>query len=455
MNQVQDSINISDQPSDFHISVESLYAFIGAFLILTLQFQTLPLEIPIQTLPLTTVVAFVFLPFIFLKIPRSPLLIAVLVFCGFAVVHSLVALLIDLMGGYSDIRFIAWLRQVVALVAGGVTFLVFRCTLVYLSLKQIFRFIIIGAIPMLLLSCLNFMWGGLNQGWAGEIVKGVRSITSPMAYTSAFRATGFAVEPAALATIIVILLVPVLLIKLGARKKGLFLYAVLILTLIAFGWTFSISGLVILIAALIAGAILGPMRRRMATIIVIFVVFAIASLYLFPSNQAFKHVRSLALGQSNVSLNDRLYSVVGPFLRVTDSMTMLGYGLGGVSVHYADVVPSQVLKEILDVKWKDFPSLSSLFGRTFAETGAIGLALFILMFWVAFWELSVLKKLDIFTDSSIVYSGIRLGVIAVCASIFVTIGPTHTPYFWFWLAVIDARYVFLHRQNTTRALLTA
>lgn len=454
MEQVQKSIDVDMSSAHPRISLESLYGYIGACLILTLQFQTLPLEIPIQSLPVTTVVAIMVFPLVLFKVSRSPLFITVMVFCGFAVVHSLIAVIIDLSFGYSDLRFLAWLRQVIALIAGGLTFFVFRSTLVYLSVKQIFRLIIIGAIPALLLSFLNFMWGGLNQKWAGAIVEGVRSFMAPTAYTSAFRSTGFAVEPAVLATIIVILLVPVLLVKLGMRKKGLFSYAVLLLTLLAFVWTFSLSGLILLIVTLIAGAILGPMRRRLATIIIIFIVFAVAGLYIFPSNQAFKHVRSLALGQSNVSFNDRFYSVVGPFLRVGDSMTMIGYGLGGVSVHYADVVPNRVLKEILDTKWKEFPSLSSFFGRIFAETGAIGLALFILMLGVAFWELSVLKKQDIFADSLLMYSGIRLGVIAICVSIFVTIGPSHTPFFWFWLAVIDARYVYLHRQNNVRTVFT-
>lgn len=447
MKNMQNVKDVNVLPERPPISIENLYGYIGGFLILTLQFQTLPLEIPIQTLPLTTVVAFLVFPLVLLKVPKSPLLTVVMVFCGFAVVHSLVAVIIDLLAGYSDLRFLAWVRQVIALIAGGLTFFVFRCTLVYLSPKQIFRLIIIGAIPMLLLSFLNFLWGGLNQMWAGAVVKGVRSVTSPMAYTSAFRASGFAVEPAALATIIVVLLMPVFLIRLGARKKRLSLYVILFLTLIAFGWTFSLTGLILLVVVLAAGAVLGPMRKKIAKLIVVFMAFAVLGLYLFPSNQAFKHVRSLALGQSNVSYDDRLYSVIGPFLRVMDSMTIVGYGLGGVSVHYADVVPSHVLKEILDIKWKDFPSLSSLFGRTFAEMGAVGLTLLIFMFVVAFWELSMLRRYDIFEDSSIVYSSLRLAMIAIIASIFISIGPTHTPYFWFWFAVIDSRYVALQRQS--------
>ena len=115
----------------------SLLVPIGVLMILTLQFQTLPIEIPISTLPVTTVVALLVLPFVTWKFRLTPLLSVMLLFFGFALFQSVVTLFIDLLSGYPGTRFIAWARQLLALFAGVATFLVFRATLIYFPLDKI------------------------------------------------------------------------------------------------------------------------------------------------------------------------------------------------------------------------------------------------------------------------------------------------------------------------------
>ena len=150
------------------ISERAVYVPIAFLMIVLLHFQTLPVNIPIQALPLTTVVALMAFPFVLGKTWKSPLLVAVFLFAGYAFVHSLVALSIDLFSGYPDTRFIAWVRQFVALLAGVITFYVFRVTLVYLSMDQILRYIVLGSIPGLLFPLMNVLWGALGMQWLGN-----------------------------------------------------------------------------------------------------------------------------------------------------------------------------------------------------------------------------------------------------------------------------------------------
>ena len=425
-----------------------MYVLIGALMILTLQFQTLPFNIPIQTLPLTTVIALLALPFVLGKTPKSPLLMVIFLFTGYAFLHSVIAVVIDMYSGYPEVRFIAWVRQFVAFFAGVVTFYVFRVTLTYLSLRQVLKYVILGSLPALFFSMMNVLWGALKIQWLGTIVIAVREFISSAGYTSALRASGFTVEPAHLATIIVVLLVPTILIYIGWKKNLFWILLYLAFTVIVFVWTFSLSGLILMFVLLLAGMVFGPLKKQIMALVFVFFAFAMITLVLFPSNQVFRHARSLAIGQANLSMNDRVYGVIGPFLEATDSWTMVGYGLGGVSSHFDEVVPKKVQSEILSSKWKEYPTISSLFGRVFAEMGAIGLVLFLIIVGFVFWELQKLIKHTQQEEIRLVYTSIRLALIAVFTSLFITIGPYHTPYFWFWIAVVDAQFVLLLQNSS-------
>ena len=279
------------------------------------------------------------------------------------------------------------------------------------------------------------------------VVSSVRDAVRPMAYVSPVRATGFATEPSTLATSIAILLVPALLICFLRRKNLLLAFFVLALAIPAFVWTFSLSGLFLVLSIFLAGTFFGPKRGKLLVLVSSFLAVFMVAFVLFPSNMVLRHARSLALGQENLSFTDRFYGVVGPFIRSTDSFTAIGYGLGGVSAHFDDVVPSGVSKEILRLKWKEYPTISSLFGRTFAETGAVGLVLFLIMIWLSFWQLSRVLKGSSDDHSGLAYKVVRLALIAAYASMFVSVGPYHTPYFWFWIAVVDALYILKTKEK--------
>jgi hypothetical protein len=420
---------------------KKLYFILGALLLLTLQFQTVPIPVGIQMMPLTSLLALMSLVFVLHRVEQSLLLTCVASFVTYAILHSLFALCLDLASGDSALRFTSWLRQIAALIAGISVFLVLRTCLQYFSNRRILWVVVLGSIPAFLLALLNILWGAFNQAWAGVIVDAVRSVVAPLGYTNAMRASGFSSEPAMFATVIAILMLPLFFYLYLQRTKRIRTSILFVVTMVIFAWTFSLVGVLLVLGLAFAGFFYGPKRSFFAKIGAFFLAAVIGALILIPSNQIMKHGRSLLLGQSNVSFIDRYYGLVGPFMMSYSSLTMFGYGLGGTVSHFHEVLPRDVQAAVASVKWKELPNLSTLVGRIFAETGAVGFALFVLIAGVAFWECRQARRLLTDPDDWIFLASSRLGLIVTLISVSTALGSFHMPYLWFWLAVIDARYI--------------
>ena len=420
---------------------ESWFVVLGAMLLLTLQFQTTPAPIEVQIIPLTSLLALAFIPFVIFEIRRSPLLIAVSLFVGFAIVHSLVLLIIDLAAGEPELRFFSWLRQCAALLAGFAVFLVVRETMQHLTDKSITRYIILGSLPAIFLAILNILWGGLKMQWVGEIVSGVRSFIAPLGYTAPLRASGFSQEPATFAAVIVIVLFPILFYMYEVKYPGWRTFIYFGLVALAFVWTFSVVGVLLFLSLVGVGVILGPRRAFFGRVGVVSLALLIGGLILIPSNQILRHGRSLLQGQSNVSFIDRFYGTFGPFMMSFETFTVFGYGLGGTVSHFTEVLPKDVQDAVASVKWKELPNLSTLIGRIYAETGAVGFALFVTALVVALWEFRKIVSRPRPPDQIAFLHASRLGLLLAMIGSAVTLGSFHMPYLWLWLAIVDARFL--------------
>ncbi|MDH7514642.1 MAG: hypothetical protein QHI48_02025 [Bacteroidota bacterium] len=419
----------------------------GALLLLSIPFQTLPFQeaFGIQTLPLTTVFALLFAPFFIRRIPRSPVLTCVTAFVVFAVAHSAVLLGVHLLQGESDLRIAGWLRQLFALACGFATFFVFRQTILHLSDSDVSKYLVAGLIPSFALALLNVAWGAFDQQWAGAIVAGVRRFLSPIGHTAAMRASAFTVEPAAFATTVIITMLPVFLSEEYSRPLRFRTAVLAIVALLSVGWTFSSSALIIMTGTLFTGMVIGPRKGTILAVFLVGVGFFALFVALFPSNQIVRHATSLAFGLQNVSFSDRFYGSLGPFVSILRAPTLVGYGLGGISTHLAELIPRRVIAEVVEVR--AVPNIASLLGRAFAETGIIGFTLLVLALGMTFRELrTVIRHAP--TQSERTYAmAVRLAMAAVLISTFMTIGPYHTPFFWLWIAAADARYVAITRRH--------
>lgn len=427
-----------------------LLAAVACILLLTMQFQTTPLGLQAQNIPLTSVLALLCLPLALLRIPRSPLMALVALFACYVILQSLVWLVVDLSGGDADVRIISWARQFGAFVAGIAIFIVLRTTMRSIDDRQVTQYVLWGTVPLFVLSILNIGWGALGLEWAGDVVLTAREILVPRGYTSAMRATGLATEPSTLAGSIVVIILPFLLFLGTERKHRWAFILLLVVTTLTFGWTFSFSGLVLLVMVLIMGVVMGPDRRMMVLVITVFIVLGLLALVLFPSNQVLRHTAALALGRENISFIDRFYSTFGPLLQSFSSLTTLGYGLGGTVSHFKEMLPPDVQADILAVKWKELPNLGTFIGRIFGETGLIGFSLFSTMIGIAFFQIK--KTLREGAENPRFLLITRFGLLAAVMSSAMIFGSFHTPYLWFWLALADSRYVMGVRARNIKTL---
>jgi hypothetical protein len=424
----------------------------GAILLMTLQFQTTPLPIEAQVTPLTAVLSLLLLPLCLTGIRKSPLLTLVTAFLVYLTLHSVIALFVEMFFSNPTIRFVSWFRQIVAVGTGAATYLVLRSMLLGMSNRQMVRYMLIGAIPSLMLGLLNILWGAMNQAWAGSIILGIRSFVAPLGYTSPVRATGFSMEPATYATTLVLTVFPMMLILLGEKKRSVGLYVLVVSTMACFAWTFSLTGVILLGTVAFSGLFLGPYRSLLLKMSLVLLVLTAAVLTLMPNNQIMSHVVTLSSGGENVSFTDRFYSFVGPFQAMFSSWTMLGYGLGGTATHFTELIPPAVQAEILAVKWKELPNLASLPGRVFAEGGLIGIVLLALLFFFVLWTLRFLIRRAVSQADEIFLRSTRLAVIAMYLSVAIGLGSYHNPYLWFWIAVVDVQYMrFLDRRRQSTA----
>lgn len=416
---------------------------ISFLLLFSLPFEHVPLPIQAQIIPLTPILAVFFLPFIIERIQMTPLLRIIFFFAIFVLLHSTVALLMDMaILGAGEGRVFAWVRQVFALAAGLSVFFVLRRALINVSDRFIIYSVLAGALPALALALLNVWWGLTGNAFAGGIVTGIRSTLIPVGFTASSRASGLSIEPAHFAFYLATIVIPAAFGAFMISKRSLRWFVFLIFTLIAFAWTLSVTGLIVLLSLVLAGILLGPRRKLFVTAAVFVLAFVAGLMVLFPNNYAAYQLGRLFSGDWGVSITKRFYSTFGPVIEALSSYTLLGYGLGGTVTHFGEIVPESVQADIAAVTWQGMPNLGSLIGRILAETGLIGLCLFSVIIFVGFWELrnGIRRKSSSYSQLYFLKVA-RLALLAFLLGAAIGHGSFALPYLWFWLAVIDSRYM--------------
>jgi len=417
-------------------------AVISFLLLFALSVESVPLPIQAQIIPLTSLFAILFLPLTITRIRVTPLLKMVITFVIFVMLHSAVALFVDVAAlGAGEIRVLAWARQVAALVAGISVFLVLRKSLISISDQFIIRAVIAGALPALVLALLNLLWGLTGNAVAGSIVSDIRSTLIPLGYTSPSRASGLSLEPSHFAFYLAVIVIPVCFVALVTSRRPLRWIILLGLTLAVFACTLSTTGFVVFSAFIIAGMLLGPRRRMFTIALIVLPLLVRGFLVLFPSNYAIWQVRSLLSGEWSLSITDRFYSTSGPFITSLSSYTLIGYGLGGTCTHFFEVIPAIARKDIAAVSWEGMPNLRSLIGRILVESGLVGLLLFAAIIVLSLKELRYAHRASADRASKTFLKSARLALLCLLIGITIGHGSFALPYLWFWLAFVDSRYI--------------
>ncbi|CUU10663.1 hypothetical protein JGI3_01960 [Candidatus Kryptobacter tengchongensis] len=423
-------------------SSASIYKLILSLLIFSMQFETIPLPLKVQIAPLTGIFVILFFVFTLDYIYITPLFSMFLLWFAFGLLHSTVLLVIDLLLNFNGepLRFLSWLRQIITFIIGALIFWSFRYFIKFSNEKNLCYAVAVLSLPSLILGFINALWGLFNLSVLGKIVIFLRKTFAPYGFISNLRSSGFSLEPSTFSGYLVLIVFPFALLM---RKYNKYLSNfVFILALISFIWTFSLSGFILIFMTSFLGFIFFPKRRRVFFLIFIIIVFLfIGVVYLFSWSQIVRHISFIETGKTNISITDRFYSTFGPFLRTFSSFVIIGYGIGGVSFHFRDILPENIYHEIIrsGIRWKEFANVGTLIGRVYSEMGLIGFILFILMLYIGIYQgKEILKRMQDYDKEF--YSISLIMLIASILSLFYLFGSYHNPYFWFWLAILDKKF---------------
>jgi hypothetical protein len=442
-----------------------LYAVAGAALILALGFETVPLPVKAQTVPLTGVLAVLLLPLVALLsgVPRlTPLFKIVAAFGVFAAVHSVVALGIDIwLSGSNPVRTTAWQRQLAALAVGLAVFFVLRTALVAFTERRVAALAAWAACPGVLLALLNVLWGLGVWPDGGRVVWTVRLITVPQGLTVPWyfslpdRASGFCFEPSHFAFFLAVIALPPTLVLLITDTKHRWLAGTgLAAEAMAFVWAFSVTGWLVASGMLLALALSRQTRRVAVASMGAAAALIVGLAFVFPDNyipyqarwawSALRQHDWLALPPSATVV---IFGTLGPFARAFSSLDLLGYGLGGTATHLAEMVPAIGQRDITAASWAGMPTLTTSVGRVFAETGLVGFVLFAGIWVVAFRVLRQLRRAPAGDGTAAAMVGAAtLALVGLAVGHTVKFGSFALPYLWFWLAYVDSRSLLNRRE---------
>lgn len=423
---------------------------LGALLLAGMCVESIALGSSRTTLPLSTLVAVGALPVLLVLHPKlrsGPITRSVVMFVMYAVVHSIVALMIDVAtGADAMIRLIAWVRQIAAVFGGLAVYLVYRQVLPLLDDRQVTSYLWMGLVPASVLATLAILWGLFDWAWAGRLLGWIVETLPINGYVARGRAAGLSLEPAHFAVYLVTIGFPAVVYAFGAAHSSRWRAPIaLLFTGIAFAWTFSLTGVAALLGAL-AAVLISPSYRKYGAALACIVLLVLAGTLVYPNNYMKRQARALVGAVRvenmawNASITDTFYSLVGPLMATDTSWVIVGYGLGGTSTHFDELIPEYARETLARAKRENLPNLGSMVGRVYAETGLLGLILFIRVWWVTFrvlrkWE----SRQHLRKVSHLAVAGARMGLGGTAVAFTLKIGSFALPYFWFWLALVESR----------------
>lgn len=430
---------------DARIKPVLTWGALGAALLISLPIDTLPLAgiVDIRILPLSSALASIFIFFALKRINISPLLKAVFAFLVFVLIQGALSLFYDIAIGSDGIgRVFVLGKQLFALLSGIAVFFVLRKALI---IKPVIleKFVLIGGSIGLAVGLLNFLWGFTGNELVGTIVTLIRESIAPQGWNAPMRASGISFEPSHFAIFLATVFLPLLIVYYKKTQNRLVTLAIVVAFIVSFIWTFSTAGLIAIVFFLSLGVVLGPNRRAFALPIALLLLGLIFMVTVFPDNYMLRQVGILAAESKTGSFGDRFYSTVGPFMMIKEnSRILLGYGLGGVAIHFTEIIPPEVQHYMLAVHPPGSQmSLATLIGRLIAETGALGLLLFLVFVLVAIWEQRRAVASAPSETDRLMLGLARNSLLTFVFTSSFAMGSFSFPYLWFWLAVIDSMYV--------------
>lgn len=435
------SIHTETNQTEAHDDRKAI-AVIGVMMVLALGFERIPIPLPVAAAAIpgyTLLAVAVALPVVLYtrRVVLTPLSKVVFLFVLFMIIHSIAGVLVDLtLAGAGAPRVIAWIRQVISITAGTAVFLVTREIVSEQSDRQVITLGLLAAALPILVATMTATTALLNVGAPGAVADVIRQTLELRALN---RSAGLSLEPSHFGYYLATGVTPLLIAGFYADINDRALVLGSIGVAVSLIGAASVTSGIVMFGLFGSAVLFGP-RRRVATILAV-VIFGCGMLVLVlaPNSYPAIQIKDLITGNWNLSIQTRAWSTLGPLRAyVLTPRAMLGYGLGGVSVHLPTLVPESAIAGIRGVTYNQMPNLNSMLGRILADGGVVGATLFIWMFRTALRQaLHVQRALK--RPALMTVAPLALGAIAVGSAI--GYGSFALPFLWFWLALIDKRYI--------------
>jgi len=426
-------------------------AVVGAVLVLALGFERIPIPLPVAAAAIpgyTLLAVAVSVPVVLYtrRVQLTPLSKAVFLFVLFMITHSIVGVVVDLaFTGAGTPRVIAWIRQVISITAGTAVFLVTRETVGERSDRQVITLGLLAAVPPILVAIMTATTVLLNVGAPGAVADAIRQTIELRALN---RSAGLSLEPSHFGYYLATGVIPLLIAGFYADINDRALVLGSMGVAVSFIGAASITSGIVLFGLFGSAVLFGPKRRAATILAAVLFGCGVLVLVLAPNSYPAIQIKDLLTGNWNLSIQTRAWSILGPLRAyVLTPRAMLGYGLGGVSVHLQTLVPETATAGIRGVTYNQMPNLNSMLGRILADGGVVGTALFIWVFRTALRQALYVRR-AVKTPALMTVAPLALGAIAVGSAI--AYGSFALPFFWFWLALIDKRYIYIVSEEDRR-----
>lgn len=437
-------LNREEQENSHVLSV----FFIAGSLLLTLGFERVPFSLPVEAaaIPAYTLFTLVIATPVLLyqrRLMMTPLSKIIVLFVVYMVCHSMLGVMYDL--HYLDAgktRIVAWIRQVISISAGITVFFVTREITKYQSEQRIIKLCLLAAVPPLLIGSMTATTAFTDVSLPGLIADVIRQRFELRPLN---RSSGLSLEPSHFGYYLATGVAPFLIAAYYTDIRDSVVVAGSLGVVVSFAGAASVtSGLVM--AGLFGSAVLFGPKRALGIVVTLGLLLGGISLVLFaPNSYPAGMITDLLTGEWNLSISTRAWSTLGPFRAyILTPRAILGYGLGGTSVHLSTLVPQSAIGGIRGVTYNQMPNLNSMLGRVLADGGVIGGLLFLGIFRTALRQALQIRR---YTGMNVLMrvAPLSLGALAVGSAL--GYGSFALPYLWLWLALIDVQYTHFHAEG--------
>ncbi len=424
----------SDSSTQWVLNDRSFLISLSTLVLLSLSYDSVKFLVRTEYMPLVSLLVLGFFIFFIDKSYITSLFKTTMAFFVFMVLISFLMLISDVKTLNNPLRISTFVRQFVAFIWGGMTYIVLRRAIV-MKRDDWWKPVFIGFLPSLGIAFIHLLYFVFRKQYLFNIVFAIRNLIMNYSVTS-FRVSGLCAEPSSYGKFIILVLLPLLVIyKKELRKKQFYIFSFLIFS--TFIGTISFTAILLFIVFTSLYLLFSRKYFFMLFTFLVMVSVLVLSYFLFPDTYMFRVLGMVfSGGRMSTTFIDKFYSFWGPITHVFNSRIIIGYGFGGDSIYLNDFLPPGIVDMILRIKERGSGVLTSNFGKILVYGGVGAFLIYLKVFITAF------RLIDrtIVAESSKYKEVAKASLISIFFGYIFSMGNFTFVYLWFWLAYIDSMY---------------